>query len=82
MQVQWKLSIKATQGTEESGRCWQVAVMGGGGEGGKGGNMTNFLRGVQHVYCPKFILTVSHKGNPIINNIIETKYTQKTWTKF
>ena len=31
MQVQSNLSIKATQGTEESGRCWQVAVMGGGG---------------------------------------------------
>ena len=35
MQVQSNLSIKATQGTEESGRCWQVAVMGGGG-GGRG----------------------------------------------
>ena len=27
MQVQSNLSIKAIQGTEESGRCWQVAVM-------------------------------------------------------
>ena len=35
MQVESNLSIKATQGTEESGRCWQVAVMGGGG-GGRG----------------------------------------------
>ena len=78
MQVQSNLSIKATQGTEESGRCWQLAVMKGGG----GGNMTNFLRGVKHVYCAKFILTVSHNGNPIINSITETKYTQKTWTKF
>ena len=78
MQVQSNLSIKATQGTEESDRCWQVAVMGG----GRGGNMTNFLRGVKHVYCAKFILTVSHNGNPIINSITETKYTQKTWTKF
>ena len=33
MQVQSNLSIKATQGTEESGRCWQVAVMEGGGGG-------------------------------------------------
>ena len=49
---------------------------GGGGVGG--GNMTNFLRGVKHVYCAKFILTVSHNGNPIINSITETKYTQKT----
>ena len=81
MQVQSNLSTKATQGTEESGSCWQVAVMGGGG-GGRGGNMTNFLRGVKHVYCAKFILTVSPNGNPIINSITETKYTQKTWTKF
>ena len=34
MQVQSNLSTKATQGTEESGSCWQVAVMGGGGVGG------------------------------------------------
>ena len=71
MQVQSNLSTKATQGTEESGSCWQVAVMGGGGVGG--GNMTNFLRGVKHVYCAKFILTVSHNSNPIINSITETK---------
>ena len=36
MQVQSNLSTKATQGTEESGSCWQVAVMGGGGGGGGG----------------------------------------------
>ena len=36
MQVESNLSIKASQGTEESGRCWQVAVMGGGGGGGRG----------------------------------------------
>ena len=41
MQVQSNLSIKATQGTEESDRCWQVAVMGGGGGGG-GGIWKNF----------------------------------------
>ena len=77
MQVQSNLSIKATQGTEESGRCRQVAVMGRGG-GGVGMGRGYFLRGVQHVYCAKFILTVSHKGNPIRDNIILTKYTQKT----
>ena len=31
--------------------------------------MTNFGGGVQQVYCPKLILTVTHNGNPIINNI-------------
>ena len=28
--------------------------------------MTNIFRGVQHVYCAKFMLTVSRNGNPII----------------
>ena len=31
--------------------------------------MTNIFRGVQHVYCAKFMLTVSRNGNPIINDI-------------
>ena len=30
--------------------------------------MTNFSRGVQRVYCAKFMLTVSHNGNPVIKN--------------
>ena len=46
-----------------------------------------FFKGVQHVYCPKFMLTVSHNGNPIIYNT-EIKYTktriifwnQNAWT--
>ena len=42
MQVQSNLSTTATQGTEESGRCWQVAVMGGGGGGGGGVNWQIF----------------------------------------
>ena len=37
MQVQSNLSTKATQGTGESGRCRQVAVMGGGGREWVGG---------------------------------------------
>ena len=32
--------------------------------------MTNIFRGVQHVYCAKFMLTVSRRGNPIINRNI------------
>ena len=32
--------------------------------------MTNFfLKEVQHVYCAKFVLTVSCNGKSIINNI-------------
>ena len=42
MQVQSNLSTKATQGTEESGSCWQVAVMGGGG--GRGGEYDKFFK--------------------------------------
>ena len=30
----------------------------------KGGNMTNVFRGVKHVYCARFMLTVFHNGNP------------------
>ena len=38
----------------------------------------NFLGGVQHVYCAKFMLTVSHNGNPIITNIYSLRQnTQK-----
>ena len=29
--------------------------------------MTNIFRGVQNVYCAKFMLTVFRRGNPIIN---------------
>ena len=36
---------------------------------GRGVIMTIFFRGVQNVYYGKFILTVSHNGNPIINDI-------------
>ena len=33
--------------------------------------------GVQHVYCAKFMLTVSHNANPIMFNIyIEIKFTK------
>ena len=28
-----------------------------------------FFREVQHVYCAKFMLTVTYNGNPILNNI-------------
>ena len=28
-----------------------------------------FFKGVQHVYCAKFMLTVSRNGNPVINDI-------------
>ena len=28
--------------------------------------MTNFFLGVQHTYCAKFMLAVSHNGNPLI----------------
>ena len=31
--------------------------------------MANFFQGVQHVYCAKFVLTVSHNVNPIIINV-------------
>ena len=49
--------------------------MGRWGAGGGEGNMTFFWGGVKHVYCAKFMLTVSHNGNPIIFNIyIEVKY--------
>ena len=30
--------------------------------------MANFFQGV-HVYCAKFVLTVSHNVNPIIINV-------------
>ena len=53
---------------------------GGGGEGGLrvGVLYDNFLGGVQHVYCAKFMLTVSHNGNPIITNIYSLRQnTQK-----
>ena len=46
----------AILGTEESSHCGEVAI-------------NNFLGGVQHAYCAKFMLTVPHNGNPIINNI-------------
>ena len=36
--------------------------------------MTKFFGGVQHVYCAKFILTVSHNGNPVIYNNYKIKY--------
>ena len=39
--------------------------------------MTIFLKGVQLVYWAKFMPTLSH-----YRNIIETKYTKKTKTKF
>ena len=35
--------------------------------------MTNIFRGVQHVYCAKFMLTVSRRSNPIINKNILSK---------
>ena len=50
------LSTTATLGTEVSGHCGEVAI-------------NNFFGGVQHAYCAKFMLTVPHNGNPIINNI-------------
>ena len=57
-----------------SGRCGEVWPLWGGG----GVNMTFWRGGVKHVYCAKFMLTVSHNGNPIMFNIyIELKYTKK-----
>ena len=50
-------------GKEESGRCGEVGVL-----GGQGCNLTNSLY-VVHVYYVKFMLTVSHNVNTIINNI-------------
>ena len=57
------LFTMATLGKEESGRCGEVGVL-----GGKGCNLTNSLLVVQHVYYAKFMLTVSHNVNTIINN--------------
>ena len=34
-----------------------------------GCNMTRCFRGVKHVYCAKFMLTVSSNDNPITNNM-------------
>jgi len=39
--------------------------------------MANFFQGVQHVYGAKFVLTVSHNVNPIINNVQRDQNTQK-----
>ena len=40
--------------------------------------MTNIFRGVQNVYCAKFMLTVSRRGNPIINkNILHKENVNK-----
>ena len=36
---------------------------------GRGVIWQKFFWGVQHVYCAKFMLTVYHNVNPIINNI-------------
>jgi len=50
-------------GDRRNGRCVDVAVM-----GRKACNMTIFLKGVRHVYCTKFMFTVSHNNNnPIID---------------
>ena len=50
------------------GRCGRYGEVGGGGGG------------VKHVYCAKFMLTVSHNGNPIMFNIyIEIKYTKNLY---
>lgn len=39
--------------------------------------MTIFFRDLQHVYCSKFMLTVSHYDNPIMYNIYrEFRYTK------
>ena len=47
------------------------------------GVIWQFLGGVQHVYCAKFMLTVSHNGNPIINNRYSLRQnTQKAWIMF
>ena len=55
-ELQSKLSTTATLGTEESGRCGEMAVM---GRWGEGCNMTpavlffgGGVGGVQHVYFP------------------------------
>ena len=62
-----------------SGRCGEVWPLWGGG----GGVIWHFLGGVKHVYCAKFMLTVSHNGNPIMFNIyIEIKYTKNLYNVF
>ena len=71
MLVQSNLSSTAPLGTEESGRCGEVAVL-----GREGCYMANFFQGVQHVYGAKFVLTVSHNVNPIINNVQRDQYTK------
>ena len=56
----------------------KVALLWRGGYYGEvGGNMTNFFRGVQHVYFAKFMPTVSHNDNPIIMMIHKTKMHKK-----
>ena len=61
------LSTMNTLGTDESGRCKEVAVM-----GSKGVIWQIVLREYNMFIVlsqAKFMLTVSHDGNPIINNI-------------
>ena len=74
-ELQAKLSTTATLGTEESGRCAEMAVMGRWGEGcnmtpavlfsfwggGGGGWSTTCL-------FSRSMLTVPYNGNPIIND--------------
>ena len=74
-ELQSKLSTTATLGTEESGRCGEMAVMGRWGEGcnmtpavlfsfflgGGGGWSTTCL-------FSRSMLTVPYNGNPIIND--------------
>ena len=67
--LQSNLSTMATLGTEESGCCGEVAFMGRWG---------CYITIFQHVYFPKFMLTVSHNGNPMIyHNYIEMKIIHK-----
>ena len=45
--------------------------------GGRGVIWQISFRGEQHVYGAKFVLTVSHNVNPIINNVQRDQNTQK-----
>ena len=61
----------AILGTEQSGHCVEVAVM-----GRMGCNMT-IWGGVQYDLWAKFMITVSHNDNPIVN-IIYWENTKET----
>ena len=73
-EIQSDLSTMAASGTEGSGCC------GGGGGGITGGEecyITIFLMEFNMFIVSKFILTVSHNDNPIIDFVYRLKNMQK-----